>query len=208
VQIPLPPTAPGRSVVDLAGQRRSLAATAIAGLRWCLYAPIAGPPACVARIEGGRKGRRLCWCLPRCGREGRYEDQGGRGAAEVFSREGGREGGGGVCGSGRRRELGFSLVLIRRICGLLTGRRADQPKIVTCPCRATVSRVRPRPGPTIGSCQPEASCRAVLGLCFFEFEPFPCRSIGPEPSGHLYLPTYPDHYENNVEAEQTYEQKS
>jgi hypothetical protein len=47
----------------------------------------------VARIEGGRKGRRLCWCLPRCGREGRYEDQGGRGAAEVFSREGGREGG-------------------------------------------------------------------------------------------------------------------
>jgi hypothetical protein len=158
--------------------------------------------------EGGRGGGCAGACRGVGGKGATRIKEGGARLRCSRGREGGREGGGGVCGSGRRRELGFSLVLIRRICGLLTGRRADQPKIVTCPCRATVSRVRPRPGPTIGSCQPEASCRAVLGLCFFEFEPFPCRSIGPEPSGHLYLPTYPDHYENNVEAEQTYEQKS
>jgi hypothetical protein len=61
------------------------------------------------------------------------------------------------------------------------------PKIVSCLCRATVPRVRPRPGSTIRPGQPEVlslSCRAIIVSCFFG--PFSCRPIGPGPSGHLY----------------------
>jgi hypothetical protein len=83
------------------------------------------------RIEGGRGDGCACsWCsggrAPACLRgEGERVDariKGGRGAADTFTREGG--GGVGGCGRGRRRELGFSSVLICHIRGLLAGRRA------------------------------------------------------------------------------------